>query len=139
MDSSALGISAASALSDGAAVAVGAKRKRGAPLALRALSADGPTLPLCSGVALCAPRVMRDELAALQAPVLCLFDRTHARDDALAASARTFLDAAAAALLTAAHAAAIVASAHGDRGTSPPEPLDAARNCDCGSRREGSA
>ena len=78
----------------------------GAPLALRALSADGPTLPVCSGVALCAPRVMRDELAALQAPVLCLFDRTHARDDALAASARTFLDAAAADLVAAAATAA---------------------------------
>ena len=78
----------------------------GAPLALRALSADGPTLPVCSGVALCAPRVMRDELAALQAPVLCLFDRTHARDDALAASARTFLDAAAADLVAPAATAA---------------------------------
>ena len=78
----------------------------GAPLALRALSADGPTLPLCSGVALCAPRVMRDELAALQAPVLCLFDRTHARDDALAASARTFLAAAAADLVAPAATAA---------------------------------
>ena len=78
----------------------------GAPLALRALSADGPALPVCSGVALCAPRVMRDELAALQAPVLCLFDRTHARDDALAASARTFLDAAAADLVAPAATAA---------------------------------
>ena len=78
----------------------------GAPLALRALSADGPTLPVCSGVALCAPRVMRDELAALQAPVLCLFDRMHARDDALAASARTFLDAAAADLVAPAATAA---------------------------------
>jgi hypothetical protein len=78
----------------------------GAPLALRALSADGPALPVCSGVALCAPRVMRDELAALQAPVLCLFDRTHARDDALAASARTFLAAAAADLVAPAATAA---------------------------------
>jgi len=88
----------------------------GAPLALRALSADGPTLPVCSGVALCAPRVMRDELAALQAPVLCLFDRTHARDDALAASARTFLAAAAADLV--APAATVAAGGGGGGGMS---------------------
>ena len=100
----------------------------GAPLALRAMSADGPTLPVCSGVAVCAPRVMRDELAALQAPVLCLFDRTHARDDALAASARTFLDAAttdlvaAAATAAAATAAAAAAGAAGgvSSASSPP-------------------
>ena len=83
----------------------------GAPLALRAMSADGPTLPVCSGVAVCAPRVMRDELAALQAPVLCLFDRTHARDDALAASARTFLDAATTDLVAAAATAAAATAA----------------------------
>ena len=102
----------------------------GAPLALRAMSADGPMLPVCSGVAVCAPRVMRDELAALQAPVLCLFDRTHARDDALAASARTFLDAATtdlvAAAATAAAATAAAAAAAAASATAAAAPAAAA-------------
>ena len=85
----------------------------GAPLMLRTLSGSSPPLAACAGLAICAPRVAPDEFEALQAPVLCLFDSGRPEDDALAVSARGYLEAA---------EGSTVASAPAPAPAKPPSP-----------------
>jgi hypothetical protein len=63
----------------------------GGSLVLRALAAEGSSplaIGAAGGVALCPPRPRRDELEALHAPTLLLFDRATTSDDEAARIAR---------------------------------------------------